>query len=620
MKKIYFLSFLLTCAFANAQLLTDDFNYADNALLTANGWTAHSGTGTNSIDVGASNGLLYTGYNTLAGNAAQLDNTGEDVNKTFSAPVTTGSIYYSFLVKINTAVDGYFAHLGSGTTFVGKVFTKPSTTTGKVNFGIANSNTASYSTTDFDLGATYLIIVKYDVSTTGALSLWVKSSGVPATEAAAGTADATASGSGSATVGGFYLRQYSATQNIVVDEVKVYTTWFGATPCSLSLGAETTLCDAITLNIDTYTATIPFTGGASGTYNLSTSAGTIGGDNPSTTAAGNITISNIPEGTTVTLTVTGSCGLTKTVASPECKPINALPLVENFNYTANAALGAQQTWTNRNSGDNINVTSGNLNYTGITSTGNSVSFTGAGAECHTPFTATTVTEGTLYTSFLMNVSDYANVTTDGTQTYFAILTDGNPANFKARLFIKKAAAQYQLGLTSGTSTTNYAATLFNVGDVVYVILGYDFNSNTLKAWFNPTVATFNDTTTPDLTDTPATAITTLGGFLLRQDADNSTPSIQIDELRVALTIPALAVNNNTIAGLAVYPNPVKNGVFYINTEANTTKSVRVYDMIGKEVINTTTTDAVNVSGLNKGLYLVQITENGNTAVKKLIIE
>jgi len=43
-------------------------------------------------------------------------------------------------------------------------------------------------------------------------------------------------------------------------------------------------------------------------------------------------------------------------------------------------------------------------------------------------------------------------------------------------------------------------------------------------------------------------------------------------------------------------------------------------MIGKEVINTTTTDAVNVSGLNKGLYLVQITENGNTAVKKLIIE
>ena len=61
-------------------------------------------------------------------------------------------------------------------------------------------------------------------------------------------------------------------------------------------------------------------------------------------------------------------------------------------------------------------------------------------------------------------------------------------------------------------------------------------------------------------------------------------------------------------------------MFYITTAANATKSVRIFDMVGKEVMTTSTTAAVNVSGLNQGLYLVQITENGNTAVQKLIIE
>ena len=179
-------------------------------------------------------------------------------------------------------------------------------------------------------------------------------------------------------------------------------------------------------------------------------------------------------------------------------------------------------------------------------------------------------------------------------------------------------------MTSGTTTTNYDATLFNVGDTVLVVLGYDFTANSLKAWFNPVLTTLTSASTPNLTDTPATAIATLGGFLLRQDQSTSTPSITVDELRVATTLSGLLTTNqvvNTIPGLKLYPNPVKNGVFYINTDANAERTVAIFDVLGKQVYKTTTSqNAINVSSLNAGVYMVQITEEGTTATRKLVIE
>jgi hypothetical protein len=620
MKKIYSLLLLIVTTLSFGQVVTENFNYADNAVLTANGWTAHSGAGTNAIDVGASNGLLYTGYNATAGNAAQLDNTGEDINKLFTAPVTSGTLYYSFLVNVSSAVEGYFTHLGNGTNFAARVYVKPSVNAGKINFGLSNTSTAAYAATptDFDLNTTYLVIVKYDVSTTGSASIWIRSAGVPATEAAAGTPEYSTSGSGQATIGAVYLRQYIATQNITLDEIKVYTTWFGATPCSLSFNAETATCDASTTNVDTYNVSIPFIGGASGTYNLSSNVGTIGGDSPTSNATGNITISNIPEGTSVTLTVGGACAFTKTVLSPECKPINTLPYAETFPYAAGASLGAQQRWTNVNTGDDVLVTAGSLNYTGFTSSaGNAVTFSGAGIDTFTPFTSTT--SGTLYASFIVNVSDVTNVTTG--ETYFAGLTD--PAKgYKARLFSKVTAGQYQLGFDTASTTTNYDATLRNPGDVVFVVMGYDFGTNTLNAWLNPNLGTLTAATPATLTVTPAAPITDLGGFILRQDQSNTTPTIIFDELRIANSISGLlAVAQNNISGLKVYPNPVSNGTLFIETAANATKAVTIYDVLGKQVINTTTDDsAINVSGLTSGVYVVKITEEGKTATRKLVIK
>lgn len=620
MKKIYSLLLLTVSTLSFGQVLTEDFNYADNAVLTANGWSAHSGAGTNPVDVGASNGLTYAGYNTVANNAARLDNTGEDINKPFAAAVTSGSLYFSFLVNVTSGDAGYFAHLGTApSTFAARVFVKPSTTTGKINFGISNTGTASFASTptDFDLNTTYLIIVKYDVSATGASSMWVRAAGVPATEVAAGTPEHTTTGGGTASIGGVFLRQYAATQNITVDEIKVFTTWFGATACGLTLNTETTACNATTLNIDTYNATIPFTGGGTGTYNLSVNAGTIGGDNPSTTTQGNIVISNVPEGTNVTLTVSGACSLTKTVTAPECKPVNTLPFTDSFPYTVGGSLNAEQKWSLVNTGDNITIANGSLSYAGITSSGNSITFSGAGGESRTLFTSTNA--DSIFASFIMTASDLANVTTDLTSNYFALFTDAAGNTTNARLWIRKNGTQYQYGLGTGASATDWDSTLYNAGDIQYVVLRYDFADNAFSLYINPTIG---GNASPTISVTPATAFAALGGFMFRQDSNTTTPTILVDELRIATTANfTLGTTQNQISGLKVYPNPVANGTLFIETAANAEKTVAIFDVLGKQVLNTTTADnAVNVSGLNAGVYVVRITEEGKTAATKLVIK
>src|SRR5512133_3222076 len=66
---------------ADAQpLLVENFEYPSGTLLTNSGWTAHSGGGTQPVDV-AVPGLSFTGYPLSGiGGAALLDNNGEDVN------------------------------------------------------------------------------------------------------------------------------------------------------------------------------------------------------------------------------------------------------------------------------------------------------------------------------------------------------------------------------------------------------------------------------------------------------------------------------------------------------------------------------------------------------------
>src|SRR5664280_2381226 len=81
-------------------LLIENFSYPSGTFLTANGWTAHDAAGTNPVVV-SSSGLVFQGYpSSEIGLSALLGNSGEDVNRTFTA-VTSGKVFCAFLIKVN---------------------------------------------------------------------------------------------------------------------------------------------------------------------------------------------------------------------------------------------------------------------------------------------------------------------------------------------------------------------------------------------------------------------------------------------------------------------------------------------------------------------------------------
>ncbi len=98
----------------------------------------------------------------------------------------------------------------------------------------------------------------------------------------------------------------------------------------LSLGTATTSCTTISgpvLNDDTYSVTIPYTIILDGkTFILTTTAGNISGDSPTNVANGTITISNIPEGTSITFTASdiadgGPNNISREITTPVCFPL-----------------------------------------------------------------------------------------------------------------------------------------------------------------------------------------------------------------------------------------------------------------------------------------------------------
>ena len=83
----------------------------------------------------------------------------------------------------------------------------------------------------------------------------------------------------------------------------------------------------------------------------------------------------------------------------------------------------------------------------------------------------------------------------------------------------------------------------------------------------------------------------------------------------------LNTENNVKDIFSIYPNPVTNGYVNISSPSNGEKNIAVYDILGKQVINTTiTSDRLNVSQLNSGIYMLNISENGISSTKKLVIK
>ncbi len=229
-------------------ILEENFTYAVGELLTANGWTAHSGAGTNAITVTAPS-ITYPGYlSSGIGNEVSLVASGEDDHKTFT-PQTSGSVYAAFLVHITNAstTGDYFFHLGQttiGSTFRGRVFVRKDASS-NLAFGISFATTTAasiaYSGYNYAFNTTYLLVVKYTIvsgTSNDIVSMFINpalggSEPLPTLTATDVTTDLTE-------VGSVALRQGTTANltNLKLDGIRIGLTWAdvaggGVTPPTL---------------------------------------------------------------------------------------------------------------------------------------------------------------------------------------------------------------------------------------------------------------------------------------------------------------------------------------------------------------------------------------------------
>jgi len=76
-----------------------------------------------------------------------------------------------------------------------------------------------------------------------------------------------------------------------------------------------------------------------------------------------------------------------------------------------------------------------------------------------------------------------------------------------------------------------------------------------------------------------------------------------------------------IEGFKMFPNPVTQGKVTIVTASNAAKTIRIYDVLGTPVLETTILGReLNLSELRAGVYLIQVLEKDKVATRKLIVK
>lgn len=341
--------------------------------------------------------------------------------------------------------------------------------------------------------------------------------------------------------------------------------------CDLILGEENIVCLGNTTGAgnDMVTIEIPYTGVEGTITSLSTtSAGTIGGDDPATVTDGTITITGLGEGDAWDLTINGGdCDgttISGTVFATNCDP--------SF-LVINEILS------------DPNGTSGDANGDGTVDTSDDefVELYNTGT------VAIDLTDYVIADGFT-DRHVFPAGTMLAPNTFMTVFGGGTPTSISG---MSQVASTGGLGLNNGGDTV----TIKNAGGVT--VAEYTYGS---EAGSDQSIGR-----NPDFT----------GAFVQHSTiiAVDFSPGLENDD-------PSLLSNTEfEQANFSIYPNPTNKGYVNIKTTSNSAVNVTVFDLLGKKVITKTlSNDTLNVSNLKAGVYLLNIEQNGASTTKKLVIE
>lgn len=236
-------------------LMVEDFEFTGNISDNIN-WEAFSSAGTQPSEI-TMPGLIYPTYpGSGVGNAALIDDNGEDVQRVFGS-VTSGTVYASFMFQVyGFTSQGYFFHFRhdvNNSSHRARVFVESlEQGFGDFQLGFSKGGSSPDQTIDnlFE-NTTYVVIVKYEFvpgDSNDEVSLFLFDGGaIPATEPAIPSIGPFSSGTDitNDALEAVALRQYNNGQDIIVDAIRVGTGWTTIIPSTVVAN-----CQNITRSLD----------------------------------------------------------------------------------------------------------------------------------------------------------------------------------------------------------------------------------------------------------------------------------------------------------------------------------------------------------------------------------
>ena len=253
-----------------------------------------------------------------------------------------------------------------------------------------------------------------------------------------------------------------------------------------------------------------------------------------------------------------------------------LPNYDPIDYVVGESLATQTGWALLNSAnaDKILISSGSLSYSALTSpSGNKVSFGGSGEDATKTFTQQT--SGTVYYSFLLNLSSLASLNSTG--GYFTGYVDAT-TNYGGTVWTRLSGVGYNIGINPRSTVANtvWDTNVTSVGSTVLIVISYEMVLGTandiVRLWINPTLGSTEPTANYSATN-GGTDLANLNKLFLRQDSSTTTPNIEMDEFRIgtswASVTPAATVAAPTkLAITSISPTtPIAGSGFSVTVES-----------------------------------------------------